>query len=247
MLLCKILCTISYDIFFCIHKTQTFQRIILTIFRKKNEEEAARRKADDNKYYAVDQEPQLVIDTIMENVSQRMKSFDKKDSREEHKLSVFAKVEALLKHDKLKDTDTNTNTATATEVKPDEKSVVNMDSVVSDLNSFLASTRRAISSPASQKKSVGCGSLPGAQDRSISPLLSQDSQDHNRSVSLNNSLNGISKTSSASNLPSKQVQTSSTGYESGGSMNSQSSSYSSSERKGSAAQDKMRLLGNKVV
>ena len=219
--------------------TQKFQRIILTICRKKNEEEAARRKADDNKYYAVDQEPQLVIDTIMENVSQRMKNFDKKESREEHKLSVFAKVEALLKHDKVRDTDTN---ATTTEVKPDEKSVVNMDSVVSDLNSFLASTRRAISSPASQKKNGGSGSLPGAQDRSISPLLSQDSLDNHRSVSLNNSLNGISKTPSASNL-----QTSSTGYENSGSMNSQSSSYSSSERKGSAAQDKMRLLGNKVV
>ena len=157
----------------------------------------------------------------------------------------------MLRREKVND-----DTEEASDIKPDEKSFVNMDSVVSDLNSFLASTRRAISSPASQKKN---GSLPGGQgakpeDRS-SPLSQENLTGQQRSTSLNNSLTGLSKNPSTSNFTSLNSAQEQNGnnrtqnsFESSnsGSFNIQSTTSTSNERKGNGAQEKLWIPGNKV-
>ena len=118
------------------------------IIRRKNEDEAARRKADDEKFYASNieaegLEAQQAIDNIMDKVSKKMKNnIDSKASKEvvnssnnvESK-SVPSKENKIVKKE--------------VDIETDFQS---MGNVVSDLNSFLASTRKAMSSPHSQKR-----------------------------------------------------------------------------------------------
>ena len=103
------------------------------IIRRKNEDEAAKRKADDDKFYAnkVESEgrkAQKAIDAIMEKMARRV--VPQKDRKDD-----------VTKSPKSKKKDAD--------IEVDFQS---MGNVVSDLNSFLASTRKAMSSPSAQKR-----------------------------------------------------------------------------------------------
>ena len=106
----------------------------------------------------------------MENMSRRMLDFDRKQSFSNSK-HPSQDINQFINRDKKKEIlIANVGCESEGLEKIDElmnTTVVNMDSVVSDLNSFLASTRRAMSSPAQQKRNA---SLPGSQSSKISSL-----------------------------------------------------------------------------
>ena len=108
----------------------------------------------------------------MENVSRRMMDFDKKESKDSREQNLFkppssSSNEHNLSNEKESKDLSNKNVETqdklCEERLEEDKNVVNMDSVVSDLNSFLASTRRAMSSPASQKRNGSLNSSTGTE------------------------------------------------------------------------------------
>ena len=122
------------------------------IIRRKNEEEAAKRKEEDAKFYAQveneGQEAQKAIDQIMNKLEGISKKNDwnaliqsRKDERENpQSTKVNSNNEIVSNVPEKKEVD----------IEPDFQ---HMGSVVSDLNSFLASTRKALSSPLNKKRS----------------------------------------------------------------------------------------------
>ena len=108
----------------------------------------------------------------MENMSRRMLDFDRKQSFSNSK-HPSQDINQFINRDKKKEIlIANVGCESEGLEKIDElmnTTVVNMDSVVSDLNSFLASTRRAMSSPAQQKRNA---SLPGSNSQPKASSLS---------------------------------------------------------------------------
>ena len=124
--------------------------------RRKNEDEALRRRQQDDKFYQHPEpspEPQEVLDTIMENVNERMKNFNKKPSKSSSsdKMKIFQQQPLPGGHPQRSGGQSQLSGGQGEQEQEGAPRVVsqemNMDSVVSDLNSFLASTRLAISSP----------------------------------------------------------------------------------------------------
>ena len=117
------------------------------IIRRKNEDEAAKKKAGDEKFYASKLESdgmdaQKAIDDLMDKMSKKMtrlegvsKSNNEWLSQLQNEESTSCDPSALPK----KDSDF-------------EDDFQSMGNVVSDLNSFLVSTRKAMSSPSAQNR-----------------------------------------------------------------------------------------------
>ena len=138
------------------------------IIRRKNEDEAARRKANDEKFYTdvVEMEganARRAIEAIMDNVSKKMTKLEgisknnqdwdeilERDSPSQHKLESS---EPCINTNRTGDKKIDPNSCDNKNVSNDiEQDFQCMGSVISDLNSFLASTRKALSSPITQKR-----------------------------------------------------------------------------------------------
>ena len=137
------------------------------IIRRKNEDEAAKRRADDDKFYAnkvesEGREAQKAIDAIMEKMARRVVP-------QKEKLEAADRKNDLTKSPKSKKKDAD--------IEVDFQS---MGNVVSDLNSFLASTRKAMSSPSAQKRIQQQlqqpVSNPLQQQSSASPVIKEQPQ-----------------------------------------------------------------------
>ena len=185
--------------------------IVFQLFRKKNEEDALRKKKENNdKFYEPEPEPQAMIDSIMENMSRRMLDFDRKQPSSISKQQLSQDINKFIDRDKKKEIlISNVGCELEGLEKIDELmniTVVNMDSVVSDLNSFLASTRRAMSSPAQQKRNA---SLPGFQSSKISSVSQNKSGSLSGSQPAINSYSGsecnISLTGSQDQINSSSI------------------------------------------
>ena len=119
------------------------QLVQLGYVRKKNEDEAAKRKADDDKFYAEKienegLEAQKVIDAIMDRVS-------KKDIALE---DICKTNNEGLCHSKDQSGNSRVKASNDFDI---EKDFQCMGSVVSDLNSFLVSTRKRVGHVVFQK------------------------------------------------------------------------------------------------
>ena len=126
------------------------------IIRRKNEDEAAKKREEDNKFYeSVEhegREAQKAIDNIMDKVSRKMVKLDGISKKNDWNAFLQSNKDER-QSDECRDVNSNeTDKREAKEVDIEED-FQHMGSVVSDLNSFLASTRKALSSPLNKKRS----------------------------------------------------------------------------------------------
>ena len=143
------------------------------IIRRKNEEDAAKKKAGDEKFYASKVESegmdaQKAIDGLMDKMSKkftRLEGISKINNEWVYQLQNEEKTTCDLFASPTKDSD----------IEDDFQS---MGNVVSDLNSFLVSTRKAMSSPSTQNRhqkplstaeQQSCKNLPTYNDNTFSP------------------------------------------------------------------------------
>ena len=117
------------------------------IIRRKNEDEAAKKKAGDEKFYASKlesegMEAQKAIDDLMDKMSKKM-------TRLEGISKINNEWLSQLQNEKKTHCDLTASPKKESDIEDDFQS---MGNVVSDLNSFLVSTRKAMSSPSAQNR-----------------------------------------------------------------------------------------------
>ena len=145
------------------------------IKRKRNEEEKAR----DERFYTdvvekEGMEARKAIEEIMENVSKKMTRLEGISKNNHHWDEVLERTkpsEPCLISPVEKTGQSSCNKNVSSDIEQDFQS---MGSVISDLNSFLASTRKALSSPLSHKRSEGPGQVSEAAIRKLLTRLEAD-------------------------------------------------------------------------